>query len=498
MSKPRPGESSQYEPLAAGFLKNTKKFPDKNALHVNETYYTYSDLLKKSEIIFSQLHGRNIPPFIGIYCQESAWTYAAIIAVSLSGACYVPLNSRMPAQKLQSLVKQCGLQLIISETTPSFTFDAELMLIKTGNEPATIHQLVNQDIAYLLFTSGTTGSPKGVPVSNGNLNAFFNHFEENFDFNSADRFLQPYELSFDVSVFSIFAAWNCGACVYVVREKGIKYLNIINTIKKFNITVCSMVPSVLQYLEKYFPEISLPSVRYSFFSGDKLFHHLASQWKKSANNSEVYNCYGPTETTIVCTSYKWSEDLSTRESVNNIVPIGKLFNGMKYILIDIDGNIINEGIGELCLSGPQVISAYLGGTNEIAFFDKDGSRFYKTGDLASVNANGNLLFHGRLDSQFKINGYRVEAAEIENAIYRLLNIDAVVMCFEINHINRLVAFTDKPVDRDNLNSLLSGELPDFMIPSEIRVIKEFPYSLNGKIDKNVLKKIYNEPRSIAG
>lgn len=480
--------------LALGFTKSCSSFPVHHALFINGCHYTYQDLLAKAETVFAQLNKKDLPAYIGIYTGESVWTYAAILAISMSGAGYVPLNPKLPDQKLQNIITSVDLKLILTENKISFAHNAVELIIDTKSTEGQKTKIVQrQDVAYVLFTSGTTGEPKGVPVSKKNCFAFFEHFAKNFDFNQNDKFLQPYELSFDVSVFSIFAAWNCGACVYVVPDEGFKYLNCMTMIKAFGITVSSMVPTVLQYIEKYLPAFSFPDLKYSFFSGDKLYQHLAGKWKNAAVNSRIYNCYGPTETTIVCTAYLWDENLSKNESVNNIVPLGKPFEGMEIILVNDKDEIVDNEIGELCLSGAQVIAAYFNQKFENSFLMLDGKRFYKTGDLVEINKNGNLIFHGRKDTQVKINGFRVEPAEIENAIFGLTGKNSVVISKSVNNMEVLFAFLESsPTDETQLAEQLSVVLPRYMIPAHYKFIEGFPTNMNGKIDRQQLKNTLNE------
>jgi D-alanine--poly(phosphoribitol) ligase subunit 1 len=485
---------SSDKTLADGFVESCSLFPANSAIHIQGVNYSYAELLEKAKIIFSKLGDSPCPSFVGIYCEESVWTYAAIIAVSLSGACYVPLNPKLPEQKLQTIISECKLQLVISENKIPFSHGAsEINIDKTNSQKRNFEILVNQPYAYLLFTSGTTGNPKGVPVTKQNAKSFFDYFKINFDFKASDKFLQPYELSFDVSVFSMFAAWNCGACVFVVPDKGFRYFNIINTIKEHSITVSSMVPTVLVYIEKYLNEFSFSSLRYSFFSGDKLYQHLAVKWKKAAPNAHIYNCYGPTETTIVCTGYPWEEKQAEKESVNNIVPLGKPFSGMEYILVDETNSVVQQGKGELCFAGQQVIPAYLNTSHENCFFTNNGKRYYKTGDLAEVNKNGNLVFHGRTDSQLKINGFRVELIEIENIISGIAKKNVAVISTEKNNLNLLVAFIEADmVDTAKLKEELIIVLPEYMMPESIETLAIFPKNINDKIDRHRLKEIYNE------
>jgi acyl-coenzyme A synthetase/AMP-(fatty) acid ligase len=216
-----------------------------------------------------------------------------------------------------------------------------------------------------------------------------------------------------------------------------------------------------------------------------------------ALNARIINAYGPTETTIVCTSYILTAKDLQSENLNGIVPLGKPFEGMDFILTDENGNETRVGPGELCFSGKQVFEGYLDNTGNDRFITHDSRKYYKTGDLASLDKNGDLVFHGRMDSQYKINGYRVEAGEVENAITGLTGGKAVVIAVNFNHVIKLVAFVDSAMKMTDLLSKLRLLVPGYMVPSECINMNEFPVNANGKTDRAQLLKMYNE-RAVIG
>jgi D-alanine--poly(phosphoribitol) ligase subunit 1 len=487
-------------PIAYLVFENVLSIPNNTALVINKNEYSYYNLWQLVNRIYQLIPTDKTYNHIGIYCNDDVQTYASIIAVNLYGAAYVPLNNLFPAARNKNYAKQCNLELILSSTqNDDLKIIAEnIHVINTSiNEILMSEKTINfvdyrktfQPISYILFTSGTTGNPKGVPVSHNNLFFFFNYFLKHYKFNSDDKFLQVYELSFDVSVFSFFMPLLTGGTCYILPIDGIKYLKIAEFLTKENITVVSMVPTVLRYLEPYMDEIKLPNLRYSFFSGDALLHHLAVKWNRVLPNGEIHNFYGPTETTIVCSRYIFHKKDSLQESKNNIVPIGKLFDGMDFLIVDEENKPSEKG--ELCLAGELVVSNYLNNENEDKFFRFNNQKYYKTGDIVSLNMFGNFVFYGRTDSQVKINGYRIELNEVEAAIQKTTNYNCVVICKTLpNNTNELVACIETDtLDIPSLSEKLMKILPEYMLPRQYFAVNQFPLNNNGKTDKNKLNQI---------
>ncbi|HZF63581.1 MAG TPA: AMP-binding protein, partial [Chitinophagaceae bacterium] len=355
------------------------------------------------------------------------------------------------------------------------------------------------DIAYILFTSGSTGYPKGVPVSHRNLDGCLNFFLRHYDFNEEDRFLQVYNTTFDVFYFSFIMPLMVGACCYFVNggKAGLKYLQIFKALQQYKITVVSMVPTLLLFAEKYLNQFTYPYLRYSFFSGDALLHAIATKWKRCFPNGALHNFYGPTETTIVCTRYVWEEGKSLEESHHDVVPLGIPFEGMQYLLINDQHQTVSKGeIGELAFTGIQVIEQYVDNEHSDKFFidSSSGLSYYKTGDLAFVNQRGSLVFSGRKDFQHKVHGYRIELAEVELAISSIVQ----QPCYAVVHRNKsglnvLYAMVLKhSMSEKEIVAALKQKVPHYMIPRRILQLEEFPVNSNNKVDRLLLNEIvYN-------
>src|SRR5262249_5830301 len=255
-------------------------------------------------------------------------------------------------------------------------------------------------VAYLLFTSGTTGEPKGVPISSGNVRAYLRYVGGRYDITEQDRCSHEFELKFDLSVHDMFVCWEHGACLFCVPQKSV--MLPVRFIRDHALTTWFSVPSVagvLARLDLLQPH-TFPSLRYSLFCGEPLLAAHAELWQQAAPNSILENLYGPTETTIAISRYQW--DNSVRECVHGIVPIGRLFEGQECCVIDEQPHqVVPSGLpGELCLAGSQVTRGYWNDASKtrekfIELPGRPGTVWYRTGDLVRRGADGCLHYLGR-------------------------------------------------------------------------------------------------------
>ena len=392
------------------FRKHVYEYPDAVALVDAEEQWTYRKLWNQAVQVANLLEQEcSEEELIGVNIAEGGTSYVYLIGVWLSGKAYVSIDPNWPAERLKMILKESGVKFCWSRS--SIADCGQLTLSFNEAEGIQNWELRSFDLAYVLFTSGSTGVPKGVKISVQNLEGFLRHFlsEERYDFLSSDRFLQSYDLTFDVSVMCYLLPWSIGATLYLPPKKGGKFLQLLKAQKDFEITVCSHVPSTLRYAGEKLSELSFPKLRYSFFSGDALYGLEAKRWLQVCPNAQVFNCYGPTETTIICTA----EDLRLLDAryfeASKPLPLGAPFSGMDLQLID----------GEICFSGDQVFPGYLNAFPRFA--EKGGKRFYCTGDLAYDDVQGKLIFDGRRDDQVQIDGYRVELTEIEGVFRKLFS-----------------------------------------------------------------------------
>jgi amino acid adenylation domain-containing protein len=354
-------------------------------------------------------------------------------------------------------------------------------------------------VAYLLFTSGTTGIPKGVPILQSNVRAFIDWAVGRYRIQPWDRFSQTFDQTFDLSVFDIFVAWEAGACVYAMSP--IDLLAPSRFINKNELTVWFSVPSVPAQMRKrnLLGPGTLPTLRWSLFCGEPLPRASAEQWQAAAPNSIVENLYGPTELTIACTVHRWNPESSPSLCVNDMVPIGMAYPRLTALLVDDALRVVSGGKpGELCLCGAQTSPGYWKDPAKTAErFVKiqaagvPDDTFYRTGDMARQLPNGEYVCLGRTDHQIKVLGFRVELGEIEGVMQACAGVvQAVALGWPVSEgtATGIVAFVSGDgIDTVEIRNACKASLADYMVPSRIIRIDDMPLNANGKVDRAALK-----------
>ena len=490
-----------------------------NALWCKSQYLTYEELFSRATSIAASIQ-LNCPVSsddrIAIFSEKEAPAYTGILAALLAGGGYVPLNPRFPLTRNRDILIESGARVVICDEKhraelPELLAGAktvELLILPDSEDLAAVavRQLVGSDIpsltldtpsiaeqrpgdlAYLFFTSGSTGKPKGVPITHANVFAYLQGIRSFCAFNSDDRVLQLFDLSFDLSVHDLFLTWMAGACLYSAPENSV--LLSTRIVQEFQITAWLSVPSTAGWLKqsKQLGPGVLPSLRHSFFCGEALPGSVAQAWSESASNSDVYNIYGPTEATV---AISWFRYQSSAEPPS-VVPLGFPLPRQVLGLYTPEGQRAEE-MGEICLSGSQVMSGYWQNAEltEKRFFEADGARWYRTGDLGRFHPNDGFLYAGRADHQVKIRGYRVELQEIEHVVRELAGADLVAVLPWAPEPGAMpkgcIAFV-KDLCRHDQEVIKEARrrLPEYMVPLKVVSVENMPVNTNGKIDYRAL------------
>jgi len=474
---------------------------DLHAFLINNRFYKYAEFAQVVSNIRKAIE-QTEEKHIGLVANDDIETYAAIIALWLEGKAYVPMSTETPRDRNEKIIKQAFLRTVIdSSDEPLFPECNTIQSKKLAQSQINLQAkpVGGDELVYILFTSGTTGEPKGVPITRDNLEGFIKAFDDlGFDITEKDRCLQMFELTFDLSVMSYLVPLLKGACIYTIPKDKIKYSYIYELMEEQELTVALMVPSILHYMRKYFVEIDLPLMRYSLFCGEALPLDVTEEWSKCLPNAKIVNVYGPTEDTIFCTHYTFNRT-GENKSHNGVLSIGRAMNGTTTVIIDEQNEILQPGnTGQLCLGGVQLTPGYWHNEakNNETFFNKTYNgreeRFYKTGDLCSCDADGDIEYLGRIDFQIKIQGFRVELSEIEfyaKAFLEKVNVAAVACIDPIGNTQIGLAIESEKFETKTLQQFLETKLPVYMIPKQILFAKVFPLNSNGKTDRNELKRL---------
>jgi amino acid adenylation domain-containing protein len=526
----RPPRETGPRPLHTGFLASAKHFSDRPALEVAGRTWTYAELEARASSIAAALAYRTPdggPPLTAVFAYRSAIAFAGVLAALLRGHGYVPLNPTFPVERTRSMLVRSGARAVIIDATCEADVervlvgvDERLLLIFADRADTAelalkfpTHEVIGnaelrrnpafapiasdpQAIAYLLFTSGSTGIPKGVMVSHANVAHFVDVMIDRYRTNERDRFSQMFDFTFDLSAFDLFVAWESGACI-VCPSKDAAFMPYAY-LQEANLSVWFSVPSIavqMRRLRMLDPEM-YKTLRISLFCGEALPAVLAEAWTLAAPNSFVENLYGPTEATIACAHYRWDPSRSPSESERGVVPIGAPLEGMSALVVDESLAEVAPGeAGELLMSGPQVSLGYWNDADKtaLAFVVPPGKteRYYRTGDLVRrPTADGAMQFLGRADNQIKIRGYRVELGEVEAALREVCGVAiAVAVGFPKNESGAegLVAFVGAPsVDAKAVKQKLKEKLPVYMVPAQVKALEPMPLNANGKVDRSAL------------
>jgi len=510
--------------IHAGFVSQAMASPDGIALAIRDQEWTYSELDWRARNLACTILDRTpkAPERIGVFTYRTELAYTGTLAALYAGATFVPLNKQFPVDRTVSMIEQADLQAIIVDG-PSQRRLVEVqnklsnppLIIAPGEGPTAqvpgwIHcdladrpvadvvptTVVEPDqLAYLLFTSGTTGKPKGVMITHSNARAFLEAISPRYGLTRHDRTSQTFDQTFDLSVFDIFVTWEAGARLCVLQNNDL--LAPARFVNQHQLTMWFSVPSVVAYMQRarQLKPGLMPSLRWSLFCGEALPRRAAEAWAEAAPNSAIENLYGPTEATIACTAYRWDRDHSGKQCLNDVVPIGAGLEGIDTLLLDESDRQADPG--ELCVGGAQVSPGYWRDSAKTAerFLDRLDDRgvprrYYRTGDRATRLPTGDLAYLGRTDFQLKVSGYRVEVAEVEAVLLRHASVAAAAVVgwpVEAGAVKGMVAFVvgdNPPVD--DLSAQLREALPPYAVPREIVALPAFPLNANGKIDRNAL------------
>ena len=486
---------------------------------------TYTELHEESNKIASYLIGNGLKKgeFVAIYLKRSIDTVISILGVIKAGGVYVSLDPSHPNERNSYIIEDIKTSFIITNASAeqnlhTLQLDSSIHILsleQLNDEtlPQSFKEVQDQaqDVCYTIFTSGTTGKPKGTLIRQQGILNLVDYMQNDWQVTKQDKILQFATYSFDASVLDTFLSLLTGSLLYLIDdEERMSENNFLDVVKNEGITIIPVLPTVFfnRIVNHLTAENSdlFASVKLVGVGGELLTGDLARNFKSVVGDrTRFFNLYGPTEITVMATAYEVPRDLA--QDVYS-VPIGKQLPGNKVYIVNEQGQLCAENeIGELWVASVGISLGYLNNeekTNEVFIenlFDKGlyEGIVYKTGDLVKQLSDGNIEFVSRKDTQVKIRGHRIEIAEIETKMN------------EIQFVNNAVVVVEKEGDDQNLKAFftsvqqmdytiiidsLKNDLPSYMIPSKLKQLEDIPFAPTGKVDRKALEKIEAERVSL--
>jgi len=519
--------------LVNGFYESSRRFPENLALSVGTRELTYSQLRELVQPVASWLrrNAKEPAPRVAILSSRSLATYTGILGTCWAGGTYVPISTKLPEDRLIQLLGRVQAEALIvdsesiatltkrvlshcprlilapelatssvmqSESGPNLTVTGKDALPEFDFQDAPV-PITPEHTVYVIFTSGTTGIPKGVMIPASATAHFVEVMQSRYALQPADRIAGMTEITFDISVFDLFVVWSTGASLHVVPTTQL--MSPAGFVRRQRCSIIFTVPSVVSGMHrmKMLTPGSLPGLRYSLFAGEPLTVFAATAWQQAAPNSVVDDLFGPTEATVVCIGQRF---LGPENATPNrgVVAIGTPFPGTEAGIVDSSLQFLPNGEqGELLLSGAQLSSGYFGAEDltRAAFPFLRGKHWYRTGDLAYRDAVG--IFHhlGRIDNQIKVRGLRVELEEVESYLREIYQTDAVAaVAWPVEHgsANGIVAFVSGQMGADDpdIAMKIKSCLPSYMVPSTVHRVDSLPLNANGKVNRKQLATLLDE------
>jgi amino acid adenylation domain-containing protein len=482
------------------FEEQANFYPNKTAVVFKESSLTYKQLNEKTNQLARILResgvSANTP--VGIMIDKSVNMIVGIFGILKAGGGYVPIDPEYPEQRINFIIKDSGCKILLTQEKYNKLPVEGITMLDLDSENSYHQDRSNiggintpSDLAYIIYTSGTTGIPKGTLIPQKGVVRLIRNTNY-IDYTSEDRVLQAAAIVFDASTEEIFGALLNGSSLYVVNKETILDPNEFgNVLLKNDITIVDLASALFTQIAELRTDI-FSKVKKLILGGDVVSAPHVNKVRKDNPKLIVINTYGPTENSCNSTAYKIDRDFESN------IPIGKPISNSTAYIFDKSMNYQPIGIiGELYVGGDGLSMGYLNreDLNKTSFIDNPcnpGERLYKTGDLARWLPDGNIEFHGRVDNQLKIRGYRVELEEIESVISNIDGvIETVIKPVKVEEGDyKLVAFLNVPetfnMDAKEVDRIIRAKLPPYMVPSAYKFMHGFKKTVNGKIDRKAL------------
>ncbi len=497
---------------------SAKRTPERTAVIDETAALNYADLFKSTGLIGSALYPMTNPEdprqeSVVIFIDKSISCLKAMLGTIWSGNFYVVMDVKTPIDRFRSIIETLNNKILITvpelfETVKQFGYSGQICLIddleKVGEsaQPCSAWKYrIDSDLIYVLFTSGSTGVPKGVAISHRCVIDYVEAFVSELGVGPEDILGNQSPFYFDVSLKDIYMAQKAGATLCIIPQKYFMTpKKLLEYMEEKQVTAISWVPTAYRMVAQFkgLQKIRPSKLKRFVFSGETMPASVYNYWKESYPEGIFFQQYGPTEITGACTNYRVTREFSDEETI----PIGKAFPNTDLFLIDKEGRYIppssKDKIGEIYVRGTCVSPGYYNNPirTEEQFVQNPLQNFYpetvyKTGDLAFWNDFGELIFVSRRDLQIKHSGHRIELGEIERAVLSVEGIDGCC-CVQNRKKDEIVCFyVGTLTDKKEILLKVRQKLVKYMLPSVWEQVKELPVLPNGKLDRRELDKRVN-------
>jgi len=451
---------------------------------------SYRELKLRSDALAAHISGLQLEEGspIAVLGHKEPEMLIAFLGCIKAGHPYAPIDIALPLQRIDAIIRSSGAQVtLLPESVRAVSSAVVSDVRRLPMSPS--------DPFYIIFTSGSTGAPKGVVITLGCLTDFIDWMEAEHRFGEGEVFLNQVPYSFDVSVMDTYLALLTGGTVFSIGKDHVENpIHLFQALKKSSVSIWISTPAFAQLCltERTFNQDMLPQLKWLLLAGEALLPSLVRQLHDRFPRAEVWNGYGPTETTILTSTVRIDHEMAARYTS---LPIGFPKPRTRIVLLDSEGNAVKPGDqGEIVVAGPNVSPGYLNApeATALAFFELDGARAYRTGDLGHFQ-DGMLFFDGRIDNQIKLYGYRIELGDVEAHLAALPDVRDVVVLpvSKDGHVVSLkacVVLKDRSKESDftianRLRAQLAERLPAYMLPRKFVFLDRLPMTVNGKVDR---------------
>ncbi|HMF55053.1 MAG TPA: amino acid adenylation domain-containing protein [Pyrinomonadaceae bacterium] len=498
----------QEKSLHQLFEEQVELTPERVALVFDSSRLTYSELNQRANRLAHHLLalGVGAEVTVGFMLERSVEMVVAILAILKAGGAYVPLDPSYPPTRLDFMLSDAQLSVVITESAlvdklPSFSgrvicIDADAQLFAEASKENPVSYVIGENIAYVNYTSGSTGEPKGISIPHRAVTRLVRNTNY-IEVESSDRIAQASNASFDAITFELWGALLNGAQLVIMsKDLVLSPEDFATQIRRNEISILFLTTALFNQLANSAPE-AFSTVRQVLFGGEAVEPKWVKKVMDEGAPARLQHLYGPTESTTYATWYEVREVCED----GGTVPIGRPVSNTQVYLLDSRLEPVAVGVaGELYIGGDGLARGYLRHPELTAerfiphpFSQKAGSRLYRTGDLARYRPNGDIEFLGRIDYQVKVRGFRIEPGEIEAVLsaHEMVGAVAVLAREDKPGERRLVAYVvaadeERSVTASELRSYLRERLPEYMVPSAFVLMERLPLTPNGKVDRRAL------------